>query len=288
MTLRLGISTCPNDTFAFHGLLTGRVRPEGLDLSIELGDVQELNERLTAGTLDAAKVSYHAALLNADRWSMLPVGSALGFGVGPLLVAAEGRTTPDAPRPGSDQPARVLCPGAGTTADLLYGLFHPGQGHVEQVVFSEILPRLQRGDADFGVCIHEGRFTFADLGLRRVEDLGTTWEESTGLPLPLGGIAVRKELGAARHTALTHAVRRSLAYAHAHRDETLESMRPHAQELDDDVLWAHVELYVNGWTSELGDQGRAAIAELGRRARANGRISQSAAELEVLKVPETT
>jgi len=278
--LRLGISTCPNDTFAFHALLTGRVRAEGLELSIELGDVQELNERLDRGSLDVAKVSFHAALRATDRWCVLPVGSALGFGVGPLLIAAEGRTTPADPLPDGGEPL-VLCPGAGTTADLLYGFFHEHEGRVEQVVFSEVLPRLQRSEADFGVCIHEGRFTFAELGLRKVEDLGETWERSTGLPLPLGGIAARRDLGPGVHRALTKAIRASLDHALAHRDETLPTMRRYAQELDDDVLRAHVDLYVNEWTRDLGDEGRSALAELERRARAAGRTAADAPPLVV-------
>jgi 1,4-dihydroxy-6-naphthoate synthase len=278
--LRIGISTCPNDTFAFHAVLTERVRAAGIEIEVELGDVQELNERLDRGSLDVAKVSFHAALLATDRWCMLPTGSALGFGVGPLLLAAEGRTTPaEALEDGT--PPLVLCPGAGTTADLLFGFFHKGEGRIEQVVFSEVMPRLQKGEADFGVCIHEGRFTYETLGLRKVEDLGETWEQSTGLPLPLGGIAARRDLGDDVHRALTTMIGTSLDYALAHREETLPTMRRYAQELDDDVLRAHVDLYVNEWTRDLGVEGRAALTELDRRARSAGRVAQGAPPLVV-------
>jgi 1,4-dihydroxy-6-naphthoate synthase len=287
--LRLGISTCPNDTFVFHALLAGRVRPAGLELAIELADVQQLNERLERGELDAAKVSAHAALRAAREWCLLPAGAALGFGVGPLLLAAPGRIHPSERTPGAservldggERAARVLCPGEGTTAHLLYRLFHPRAGAVEQACFADIPPALRRGAADFGVCIHEARFTYQALGLRCVEDLGTTWETRTGLPLPLGGIAARRELGPGVQRSLTEAIRASLDYAREHRAETLATMRAHAQELDEAVIWAHVELYVNAWTRDLGPEGRRALEELGRLARAAGLIEPGVGELAV-------
>ena len=256
--LRVGISTCPNDTFAFHGLLTGAVEARGLALDFVLADVQELNELAAAGQLDVAKVSYAAALDLAPRWTMLAAGSALGFGVGPVVLG----------RPGERAAApRVLCPGEQTTATLLWRLFHPEfTGELEQVVFSAIVPALVEGRADLGVCIHEGRFTYRDQGLELVEDLGAVWERATDLPLPLGGIAARTDLGEDTLSALAGAVRHSIEFARADPDGALPTMREHAQEFDDDVLRQHVELYVNPWTVDLGERGRAAIAELSRRA----------------------
>ena len=264
--LRLGISPCPNDTFAFHGLLSGAVRAEGLELAIELADVEALNRALLAGRLDAAKVSFAAALEAGPRWVVLAAGSALGFGVGPLLLAAPVRGA------AGERPPRVLCPGEHTTATLLYRLLHPGQGELEQVVFSEILPRLAAGSADLGVCIHEGRFTYERHGLTCVEDLGATWEALTGGPLPLGGIAARAELGRTTHEALAAAIRASLEHARADPAGALATMRAHARELDDDVLRRHVELYVNAWTVDLGDVGRRALGELAARAHAAGLV----------------
>ena len=275
-TLKLGISTCPNDTFLFHGLLTGEVEVEGHDLQIELLDVQELNERLLAGDsaegFDVAKASYHLALRLADELLALPTGSALGFGNGPLLLARAG-LAPAAPAPSS----RVLCPGEHTTAALLYRLFHPKGAPPEQVVFSEVMPALERGDADYGVCIHEGRFTFAESGLGFVEDLGATWEAATGAPLPLGGIFARRTLPEETIEAVQGALRRSLAVARADPSATLASMRPHAQELSDDVLWSHVDLYVNEWTRELGETGRGAIQTLAQRAVEAGLVEPGTA-----------
>lgn len=272
--LRIGISPCPNDTFAFHGLLTGAVRARGLDLEIDFADVEALNARLAAGQYDAAKASFSAALHMAHEFVVLRSGSALGFGVGPLLLARA-----DAPPLAG---ARVLCPGARTTAHLLYQLFHRDEGRVEQTVFSRILPGLERGEADYGVCIHEGRFTYARHGLQCVEDLGATWERHTGAPLPLGGIVARPSLGPEILRALDDAIRASLDHAVAHRDDALVTMRAHAQELDDDVIQAHVELYVNAWTRDLGAEGTAALAALSRAARAAGLLSDQRPELVVL------
>ena len=276
--LRIGISPCPNDTFAFHGLLERRVDSLGLDLAIELADVEELNRRFARGELEAAKCSFHAALHLTASSVVLPAGSALGFGVGPVLLAKDPARSIGSIAPNS----RVLCPGEWTTAHLLYRLFHPGAGRVQQVVFSEILPRLERGEADFGVCIHEARFTYAARGLSLVEDLGATWEAKTHLPLPLGGILGRRDLGEDALARLGLAIRSSIEYGTSHRDEALGTMRRHAQEMDDEVLWKHVELYVNAWTSDLGAQGAQALAELDRIAREAGLIPIDAAPIELL------
>ena len=171
--LRVGLSTCPNDTFLFHPLLIGDVVPAGLDVEFVLADVQELNEALAAGQLDVSKVSFATALAMSDEVAVLPVGSALGFGVGPVLLGRSGyeHLTPD---------ARVLCPGAGTTATLLMRCLHPEVEHLEHVRFDAIMPALEAADdadgPEAGVCIHEGRFTYQSLWLPLIEDLGASWE----------------------------------------------------------------------------------------------------------------
>jgi 1,4-dihydroxy-6-naphthoate synthase len=262
--IRLGISTCPNDTFAFHGLLTRAVDWRGLDFRVELLDVETLNERLLAGAFDVCKASFHAALLAAADVVVLPSGSALGFGVGPLLLAAEPGTRP------THFEQLTLCPGRHTTAALLFDLFYPHSSRVEHVVFSEIMPRLEARTADFGVCIHEGRFTWQAHGLALVEDLGIRWETETGCPLPLGGIVAARRLPAATVAAVQRVIHDSLRLALADRDAPLPTMRASAQEFDDRVLMQHVELYVNDWTLDLGPTGAAALAELSARAAAVG------------------
>lgn len=262
--VRLGISPCPNDTFAFHGLLTRAVEWRGLDFEISLLDIEQLNEGLLGGAFDVCKVSFRAALEAADDVVVLPSGSALGFGVGPLLLAATPGATPRHAR------QVTLCPGRHTTAALLFDLFHPGTTRVEQVVFSEIMPRLAAGHADFGVCIHEGRFTWQQHGLGLVEDLGARWEEDTRCPLPLGGIVASRRLPDATIATVQAVVRDSLRAAVAAPRAALPTMRRHAQEFDDDVLMRHVDLYVNEWTDDLGSTGARALAELSARAAAVG------------------
>ncbi len=243
--IRLGISTCPNDTFAFHGLLTRSVDWQGLDFDVRLLDIEQLNQGLFGGAFDVAKASFHAALHLADSMLVLPSGSALGFGVGPLLLAAHADTTPSA---AADT---VLCPGAFTTATLLYRMFYAGLGTIKQVVFSDIMPTLMTGTADFGVCIHEGRFTYADHGLSLVEDLGKRWEQVTACPLPLGGILAARRIPAATLAKVHAVIRASIELALANPEIALPTMRLHAQEMTDDVLQQHVDLYVNEWTIDL-------------------------------------
>lgn len=285
--LRLGISTCPNDTFAFHALLAGEVEPElvgDLDLEVELLDVEELNTAMAAGRFDVAKMSFAQMLGRADELVLLPAGSALGFGVGPVVLGRPGYE-PGAHADAYPDGPRVLCPGAGTTAHLLWRLFHPEPAVIEQRVFHEIMPALARGEADLGVCIHEGRFTWQDSELSLVEDLGRTWEQATGSPLPLGGIAARRDLAAPLRRRLGRAIRRSIELGQAHRagpDEgaaPLATMARHAQDRATEVLWAHVDLYVNPWTLDLGPEGARAIEVLSERARDLG-LAPATLEIE--------
>ena len=259
MRLHLGISTCPNDTFAFAALLEGRSETFGLQFETELLDVEELNQRLAAGDFDLAKGSFAAALDMTDELGVLPSGAAIGFGNGPLLLAREVR---QAPRPED----RVLCPGANTTATLLYRTFYPDGPDPEQVVFDRIMPALEAGAADLGVCIHEGRFTFAERGLHRVADLGERWEAATGAPLPLGGIFARRALATGVLRRAQAAIAASLDAARADPASALPCMRRYAQEQTDEVIRAHVDLYVNEHTRDLGPEGRAEITALAERA----------------------
>ena len=265
--IRLGISTCPNDTFAFHGLLTKAVDWRGLEFEIDLLDIEQLNERLLGAAsddFDVGKVSFHAALGAAERIVVLPSGSALGFGVGPLLLAAMPESTP------RNATQLTLCPGRHTTAALLFALFHPDSTRVEQAVFSEIMPRLRAGSADFGVCIHEGRFTWQQQGLTLVEDLGLRWETESDCPLPLGGIVASRSLPADTIARVQRVIADSLRFALANPAAPLPTMRDHAQELDDAVLMEHVDLYVNDQTLDLGPLGQRALDELCVRAAAVG------------------
>jgi 1,4-dihydroxy-6-naphthoate synthase len=273
--VHLGISTCPNDTFAFHGLMSRSVDWRGLEFDVELIDIQQLNDRLFAGDFDIAKTSFHAALLLTEETVVLPSGSALGFGVGPLLLSA---------RPG-DRPTSMdqvtLCPGQHTTAAMLFRMFYPQTTQIRHVVFSEIMPQLQTKQADFGVCIHEGRFTWQNEGLGLVEDLGTRWETATSCPLPLGGIVARRSLPVDVIARVQQVLFESLQFSMANPDAVLPTMRKYAQEFDDRVLMQHVELYVNDWTVDLGEVGALALRELSRRAEQMELVPAGARSLEI-------
>ena len=273
--IRLGISTCPNDTFAFHALLNRKVDWQGLDFEIELLDIQQLNQRLFDDQWDVAKASFHAALLLTDRTVVLPTGSALGFGVGPLLLASQPNQVP------LDSTQLTLCPGEHTTAHLLFKLFYPATSRVTHTVFSGIMPMLQKAKADFGVCIHEGRFTWEDQGLSLVEDLGDRWERETHSPLPLGGIVASRRLSPDTISRVQAVIHESLNYSLNDPNAALPTMRYYAQEFDDRVLMQHVELYVNTWTEDLGELGRKALADLSARAKSIGIVDPSDRPIEV-------
>ena len=275
-TIRLGISTCPNDTFAFHGLLHRLVDWRGLHFEVELLDIQQLNHRVQRSEFDVAKTSFHAALKLTEQTVVLPSGSALGFGVGPLLLAA----SPDSHPTNSQQV--TLCPGADTTGTLLFELFYPNSTQVQQVVFSEIMPRLQQRSADFGVCIHEGRFTWRESELYLVEDLGTRWEIETKCPLPLGGILAKRSLGYETLDLVQTVIRESLTLALDSPELPLPTMRQYAQEFDDEVLIQHVKLYVNDWTLDLGQEGERALRMLSQKAEESGIISSETPPLTIL------
>ena len=283
--IRLAISTCPNDTFAFHGILNRKVDLLGLDFQIELLDIQQLNEGLFQDRFEVAKASFHAAALLSDRTLVLPSGSALGFGVGPLLLTAKAGTSPDDALTASGC-TRTLCPGEFTTAAMLFRLFYgeaiaAKKTRVEHQLFSAIMPSLQEKSADFGVCIHEGRFTWAEEGLFLVEDLGTRWELETSVPLPLGGILARRDLNQETLARVQSVIRSSIVYGLKHREETLPTMRKYAQEFDDEVLMAHVELYVNDWTVDLGEEGRQALSVLSQKAIEQQIMSPTQPAIEV-------
>lgn len=281
--INLAISTCPNDTFAFHAILENQVDLLGLEFDIRLLDIQQLNSGLFGGQFDVAKASFHAAALLTDQTVVLPSGSALGFGVGPLLLSARPKTNPNQT---TDLPHTVLCPGEHTTATMLFRIFYAdainnGNVSLKQTLFSEIMPELENSRADFGVCIHEGRFTWEDAGLDCVEDLGTRWEAETKSPLPLGGILANRNLGNDVIGRVQSVIQASVQWGLDHPDQTIPTMRASAQEFSDEVLMQHVKLYVNQWTVELGDVGQQALRGLSEKAKSCGIVPRDAAPIEV-------
>ncbi len=261
MSLTLGFSPCPNDTFIFYALVHGLVEGPAFAPPC-LEDVETLNMWALAGRLEVTKLSFHAYGLVRDRYALLASGGALGRGCGPLLVRRPQRSL-DLAR------ATVAIPGRYTTAALLLRLYAPEASRLRCLRFEQILPAVASGEVDAGVIIHESRFTYQAHGLEAAVDLGAWWEEATGLPIPLGCIAARRDLGPARIAEVERAIRRSVDWALAHPREPLPWIRGHAQELDHTVIASHIGLYVNGFSRDLGEEGRRAVAALldrGRRA----------------------
>lgn len=263
MTLTLGYSPCPNDTFIFHAWVTGLV--DGPPVTEVLDDVETLNGWARTARLDLTKVSYHAYAHLRDDYVALRAGGALGRGVGPLVVARENL--------GEDLGGRrVAIPGGLTTANLLLHLSQTGP--VERVVmrYEQILPAVQRGEVDAGLIIHESRFTYARHGLVACLDVGQWWERATGLPLPLGAIVIRRTLGRDVATAVDTALRESLGHAWQDPGAARDYIVANAVETDPAVVAAHIDLYVNDFSLDVGAEGEAAVTELFARAAARDLI----------------
>lgn len=254
-TLTLGISPCPNDTYIFHALLHGLVDvPFALDLHI--ADVEELNTLALRGALDASKISVGVAGHIARQYALLRTGAALGWGCGPLVVA---RT----PLPVEAlRDARIAIPGQMTTANLLLDVHGGFAGPRTAMRFDHVMPAVLNGEADAGVVIHEGRFIAPGLGLHTVLDLGAWWEGAFAMPLPLGVIAVRRDVDAPTARALEAAIAASLAHAHAHPEASADFIRSHAQEMAQDVTRAHIRTFVNDFSMNLGQEGMQAVTAL--------------------------
>ena len=258
--LKLAFSSCPNDTFMFHALVHGLVDTEGLSFEVDIHDVEELNERAQRDTYDVSKLSYHGWFTVRDRYEMLASGSALGWDCGPLLVCRAGDTEVLS-RPN----LRIATPGRYTTGALLCTLAYPGMGEQTPMLFSEIEGAVARGDFDLGVLIHEGRFTYREKGLDLVRDLGAWWQQTSGCPIPLGGIAVRRALGAEIAASVDRALHRSIQYAFAHPEASREYVASYARELSASIQRKHIDLFVNRFSLDLGEEGRRAVDTLYQR-----------------------
>lgn len=252
MSLSLHISPCPNDTFAFDALINGRIEHD-FDLAVEYHDIEVLNEGVLRGEADISKISYAVYPLVADRYRLLNSGSALGRGNGQLLVRRKGET---------GVIRKVLSPGLNTTANALLRRYFPDVEVVEQRLFSEIAEAVERGEADAGVLIHEGRFVYERRNLELVADLGALWERETSMPLPLGAIIAKRELGEEIISKFEGLLAESVRYAFDHPHLSRNFVKQHAQELEDEVIDKHISLFVNDYTISLGEDGRKAVERL--------------------------
>jgi 1,4-dihydroxy-6-naphthoate synthase len=269
MKLRIGLSPCPNDTFIFHALLHGLVETGGVTFEPVMEDVESLNERMLRGDLDMTKASFAAFAHARETYAAIRTGGALGRGNGPLVVSRKPL------KPYELAAGRVLLPGRLTTAALLFGGFHPECEDTPSVRYDEVVGALLAGDAEAGVVIHELRFTYRERGLHLVEDLGERFEKTTGAPVPLGGVFVRRDVPAAVAKDAERWVGESLAYARANPSASGEFVRRNAQEQRGDVTAAHIGLYVNEFSASYGREGEDAISRLLILAEKTGRAPPS-------------
>jgi 1,4-dihydroxy-6-naphthoate synthase len=275
MTLTLAFSPCPNDCFIFDAIINRRVDLEGLEFSVRLADVEALNKDAFAGAVDVTKLSFHAYAYCADKYVLLDAGSALGSNCGPLLISKRPITAQEV----AAGRVRIAIPGKYTTANFLLGLAFPAAADKTELLFSDIEPAVLDGRYDAGLIIHENRFTYEAKGLRKIIDLGEFWESETGAPIPLGGIVIRRSLPAGVRDTVNRVLRRSVEYALAHRDASLPYVREHAQEMSEEVMYRHIDLYVNDYSVDLGPRGRRAVELLFQRAAASGIIRPVGEEL---------
>lgn len=277
MTLSLGYSPCPNDTFIFYALTHNRIALGDLHFAVpQLEDVETLNSWALQKRLDVTKISCHALGHVLDEYCVLSAGSALGRGCGPLLVAA------------SDRPVdslvgkRVAIPGRLTTAALLFRLFLPACSELVEMRFDAIMEAVRRGEVDAGVIIHESRFTYAQQGLVCLQDLGQWWEDVSGQPIPLGCIVARRSLGSEILKRIDQAIAASVDFAFASPSACLPYIREHSQETAAEVVQSHIALYVNNFSRDLGVKGTAAIAAFLTRGRQLG-VLPAAAEMPIFR-----
>ena len=267
-SLSLGFSPCPNDCFMFDAIVNRRIDLEGLDFSARLADVEALNTSAFAGEADVTKLSYHAYAFCTGNYVLLDAGSALGRNCGPLLVSKRAVAKADVAAGG----LRIAIPGKYTTANFLLGLAFPKAQDKTELVFSAIEPALLDERFDAGLIIHESRFTYEAKGLKKIIDLGEYWEETTGAPIPLGGIVIKRSLAGEVKQRVNRVLRRSVEYAFGHRTASLDYVRAHAQEMSEDVMYRHIDLYVNEYSVDLGTEGRRAVELLFEKAAATGII----------------
>ncbi len=256
MKLTLGFSPCPNDTFIFDAMIHGRIDTEGLEFEVFLGDVEELNRRAGVADLDITKLSYHAYAHLTEKYILLDAGSALGNNCGPLLIAKSQIPSENI----SD--LKIAIPGKLTTANFLLSLAFPNTTQKVEMLFSEIESAVLNGSVDAGLIIHENRFTYADKGLVKLIDLGEYWEQSTGMPIPLGGIVIKRNLPESILHKVNRIIRRSVEYAWANPVASEAFIAQHAQEMDPAVRRQHIDLYVNQYSADLGRHGRKAVSHL--------------------------
>ncbi len=263
MKLTLGFSPCPNDTFIFDALIHGKIDTEGLEFEVFFDDVETLNRKALNAELDITKLSFNAFAHVVANYVLLDAGSALGFGVGPLLICKKDNFDAITTKlQAQNCNLKVGIPGKYTTANFLLGLAYPQLQNKQEMVFANIENALLQNQIDLGLIIHESRFTYVAKGLHKIIDLGTYWEQLTGCPIPLGGIVINRKIDLAVQQKVNRLLKKSVEFAFANPKASLSFIRQHAQEMDDDVINQHINLYVNQFSVDLGLVGKKAIDTL--------------------------
>ncbi len=275
MRLTLGFSPCPNDCFMFDAMVHRRIDLEGLEFDVRMADIEALNAAAFAGQIDVTKLSFHAYAYCIGNYVLLDAGSALGRNCGPLLISKREISRDDVA--GGD--LQIAIPGKYTTANFLLSLAFPRATRKSQLLFSDIEGAVLDGTMDAGLIIHENRFTYAAKGLRKIIDLGEYWESETGAAIPLGGIVINRALPEDVQQRVNRVMRRSVEYAFANRTASLPFVRANAQEMSEDVMYQHIDLYVNEYSVDLGREGRRAVEVLFERAKGVDVIPAAAADL---------
>jgi 1,4-dihydroxy-6-naphthoate synthase len=265
--LTIGYSPCPNDTYIFGGLATGRVQPEGFGLKVELHDVETLNKMALKQHLDISKLSFYAWLKVKSYYRLLQCGAALGYNCGPVLVARRNMTKKEIVK------SRIVLPGPLTTAHLLFRLWAPYATDRIFVPYDQIFDIIKTGKADCGVIIHESRFTYEQAGFNMLVDLGEFWQQETKMPIPLGCIAAKKNLGDRIIDNLEATIQNSIRFARTSYKKILPYIKIHAKEMDEAVLKKHIDTFVNEFSWDLGAMGQNAIKILEEKSHAAGILS---------------
>jgi 1,4-dihydroxy-6-naphthoate synthase len=258
LKLTLGFSPCPNDTFIFDALVNKKIDTAGLEFDVVLEDVETLNQWALQGKLSITKLSFPAFFRSTKNYILLNAGSALGKGVGPLLITTKNLqySTEDV------ENATIAIPGENTTANLLLSFAYPRANQKTAMIFSAIEDAVLQRKTELGVIIHENRFTYQQRGLYKVADLGEVWEQKMKAPIPLGAIAIQRKIEKSISATVNRLIRQSLEYAFANYPLITEFVKLHSQEMSEEVMRQHIELYVNNYSLDLGDDGRQAIETL--------------------------
>lgn len=275
LNLTLGFSPCPNDTFIFDALVNNKINTGGIEFTPVIADVEELNRKALTSDLDVTKMSFFAYAKVWKKYRLLDSGGAAGYGCGPLVISdcaclpgRQGLRIADL----KCHHTRVAIPGTNTTANLLFTLAFPHIKNKRELLFSEIEDAVLAGNADVGVIIHESRFTYRKKGLRKIADLGEFWKKKTGMPVPLGAIAVKNTLPASVKNKINGLIRQSVLFAMKNPNSSIGFVRKHSQEMEMKVLKKHIALYVNRFTISFGNHGRKAIRLLFEKAFEAGLI----------------